>query len=87
MVDTQFQRARKLIEENHDAMVRIAEALLERESLDGPEVKALIEGQPLRPFRSTKGDAGKPATQEVIRPEGGVRLPPGLIDGERPQPA
>ena len=87
MVDTQFQRARKLIEDNHDAMVRIAEALLERESLDGPEVKALIDGQPLRPFRSTKGDAGKSAAQEVIRPEGGVRLPSGLIDGERPQPA
>ena len=87
MVDTQFQRARKLIEDNHDAMIRSAEALLERESLDGAEVRALIDGQPLKPFRSTaKGDSGN-KTQEVIRPEGGVRLPPGLIDGERPQPA
>ena len=88
MVDTQFKRARTIIEDHHDAMVRIAEALLERESLDGIDVKALIAGQPLRPFRSTKGDSGsKSQTQEVIRPEGGVRLPPGLIDGERPQPA
>jgi cell division protease FtsH len=87
MVDTQFQRARKIIEDNHDAMIRIAEALLERESLDGAEVKALIDGRALRPFQATaKGDSGN-KTQEVIRPEGGVRLPPGLIDGERPQPA
>jgi cell division protease FtsH len=89
MVDTQHKRARVLIEENRDAMIRIAEALLERESLDGAEVKALIEGQTLRPFRSTKGDSGsKVQTQEVIRPESGIRIPPGgLIDGERPQPA
>jgi cell division protease FtsH len=89
MVDTQHKRARVLIEENRDAMIRIAEALLERESLDGAEVKALIEGQTLRPFRSTKGDSGsKVQTQEVIRPDSGIRIPPGgLIDGERPQPA
>ena len=66
----------------------IAEALLERESLDGAEVKALIEGRALRPFQAApKGDSGSKLTQEVIRPESGVRMPPGLIDGERPQPA
>ena len=88
MVDMQFQRSRKLIEERREAIVRIAEALLERESLDGAEVKALIEGQALRPFQAApKGDSGNKLTQEVIRPEGGVRMPSGLIDGERPQPA
>ncbi|MBM3797687.1 MAG: ATP-dependent zinc metalloprotease FtsH [Acidobacteria bacterium] len=89
MIDTQLQRARVVIEEHRDAMVRIAEALLERESLDGDEVHALIEGRELKPFRPAKGDSGnaKPVTPEAQRPEGGLRVPPGLIDGERPQPA
>jgi len=68
-----------------DALVRIAETLLEREILDGSEVMAIIRGENLPP----KADGGKDAedhTQQVIRPEGGRRLP-GLSEGERPQPA
>ena len=86
MVDSAYQRARKIIEDYSDAMVRIAEALLEREVLDGTEVKQLIEGaHPLpeiagTPKTPTSGDSD---TQHVLRPEGRV---PG-IGGERPQPA
>jgi cell division protease FtsH len=88
MVDQQYRRARKVIEDHREALVRIAEALLEREILDGDEVKQLIEGAPLaaQEFRG-KGDSGN-ETQQVVRPESGpgLRVPP-LIDGERPQPA
>ena len=65
----------------------IAEALLEREVLDGAEVKQLIDGEHAAgvhaaQLRRTRGDG----TQQVIRPEGGNRVP-GLLGGERPQPA
>jgi cell division protease FtsH len=88
MVEGAYDRARKIIEDRSDALVRIAEALLEREVLDGAEVKQLIDGAKLPTFEAKqpgKPDDGK--TQQVVRPEGGVRVPPGLIDGERPQPA
>lgn len=86
MVDSAYQRARKIIEDYSDAMVRIAEALLEREVLDGTEVKQLIEGaQPLPEIAGTPKTpaSGDSDTQHVLRPEGRV---PG-IGGERPQPA
>jgi len=89
LVDEQYRRARKIIEDNCDALKRIAEALLEREILDGDEVRRLIKGSNL-PKISSGGDtdSSDPDTQHVIRPEpsSGLRMPP-LIDGERPQPA
>jgi cell division protease FtsH len=85
LVEDAYHRAKRILVENSDALVRIAETLLEREVLDGDEVKLLIAGQPLpeRPTAHTGGD-GKP--QPVLRPEGGHRVP-GLREGERPQPA
>jgi len=47
IVDGAYARARNIIEEHSDALVRIAETLLEREVLEGDEIKALIEGQQL----------------------------------------
>ncbi len=80
-----YDRARAIIEERSDALTRIAEALLEREVLDGDEIRQLIDGKTLPPMHvsSTPGDRG---TQQVVRPESGRRVP-GLIEGERPQPA
>jgi len=84
LVETAYQRAQSIIEENSEALVRIAETLLEREVLEGSEVKQLIEGAALtQPDSRSKGGDG--ATQQVIRPEG--RRLPGLSQGERPQPA
>jgi cell division protease FtsH len=80
-----YEQARLLIEERSEALVRIAEALLEREVLDGEEVNQLIEGKQLPPVRPIPpGDGGR--TQQVVRPEGGRRITP-LVEGERPQPA
>jgi cell division protease FtsH len=87
MVDQGYDRARKIIEERSEALARIAEALLEREVLDGAEVKMLIDGETLpassRPKTMPPNDGEK---QQVIRPEGPKPLP-GLLGGERPQPA
>jgi cell division protease FtsH len=84
-VDEGYKRARVIIEENNDALVRVAEALLEREVLDGSEVQQLIRGESLAAVRNTKNDDDKPAaTPSPVRPDGGLRIPP-LTEG--PQPA
>ncbi|MBZ5591541.1 MAG: ATP-dependent zinc metalloprotease FtsH [Acidobacteriia bacterium] len=85
LVQNGYDRARKVIEERSDALVRVAEALLEREVLDGAEVKQIIEGIPLSP-RAAKSKDSEDHSQQVLRPEGGRRLP-GLSEGERPAPA
>jgi len=85
LVQNGYDRALKVIEEKSDAVVRVAEALLEREVLDGAEVRQIIEGIPLAP-RAGKPKDAEDHTQQVLRPEGGRRVP-GLSEGERPQPA
>ncbi len=86
LVNEAYNRARKIIEEHSGALVRVAEALLEREVLDGNEVMQLIRGEELPALTSSGKASGNEDRQEVIRPESGVRLPP-VIEGDSPQPA
>jgi cell division protease FtsH len=87
LVQRGYDRARAIIEQHSAALIQIAEALLEREVLDGAEVKALIGGQSLPPFTSTRKLKDSPDhTQQVLRPDGGRRIP-GLSEGESPSPA
>ena len=81
-VMTAFQRAKDVISSNRDALVRIAEALLEREVLDASEVNLLMEGKPL-PERPKSPPPGQPETTEVLKPQ----TAPGVPSRERPQPA
>ena len=85
LVEGAYQRAKQTIEANADGLTRIAEALLEREVLDGAEVKQLIEGTPLAPVRIPPRVEEEEKPPRLI-PEGGHRVP-GLREGERPQPA
>jgi cell division protease FtsH len=87
IIENGYQRAKKIIDERADAVVRIAETLLEREVLDGAEVKILIDGGELtewNPPKRPSGDSGQ--TQQVLRPDG-PRSVIGLREGDRPQPA
>jgi len=47
IVTNAYTRARTTLEASRDALERIAQALLDREVLDGNEIKLLIEGKPL----------------------------------------
>jgi cell division protease FtsH len=85
LVQNGYDRALKVIEGKSEALIRVAEALLEREVLDGAEVKLIIDGISLPP-RAIKPKDAEDHTQQVIRPEGGRRVP-GLAEGERPAPA
>jgi cell division protease FtsH len=80
-----YERAQQILRDRGDALKRIAEALLEREVLDGNEIKALIEGRVLPAMESSSGPkSGTPEVQQVLRPEPG-RVPG--VAGERPAPA
>ncbi len=67
IVQEQYARARKLLEANMPILQRLAEALLEREVLDGAEVDALVAGQTLperpRPVIPSWSDKDKSAKE------------------------
>jgi len=87
MVMEGYSRAKAIIEEHRDAMVRISEALLEREVLDGKEVLALIEGRSLPPLTPTSsGDGEEGEKQEILQPPPKPSRTPGL-EGGQPSPA
>ena len=85
LVQTGYARAKVIIEERAEALERIARALLEREVLDGAEVKILIDGGTLKPVDTPK-NSEDPKPQQILRPDGGVRMP-GLTEGQPPLPA
>jgi cell division protease FtsH len=87
LVGGAYDTASKIIDEHADALIRIAEALLEREVLDGSEVLQIIRGETLPAIVGKGGSKdSEDHTQQVLRPEG-PRRAPGLSEGERPQPA
>ncbi|HEY9140111.1 MAG TPA: ATP-dependent zinc metalloprotease FtsH [Bryobacteraceae bacterium] len=85
IVQGSYDTAEAIIKEHSDALVKIAETLLEREILDGNEVMQIVKGQSIEPIKPGGIDA-EDHTQQVLRPESGRRVP-GLNEGEHPQPA
>ncbi len=87
LVEDGYKQARQIIMDRRDALERIAEALLEREVLDGAEVLDLINGKTLPKLASTsKPTTTPPDGGTVIAPHPPSPLP-GMIGGESPQPA
>jgi cell division protease FtsH len=62
IVSDQYERAKAIIEENRDTMVRLSETLLERESLDGVQIRRIVAGLPL-------DDVQPPAPSDDERPQ------------------
>jgi len=82
IVGTQYQRAKRLLVENKAALDRIAEALLEWETLDGADVETLFAGQPLHKARpaapARPPDAKRPEVKEkskILDALGGLTAP------------
>ncbi len=73
IIDTQLERARKLVLDNKALLEKIAQALLERETIDGAEVTAIVKGLPKTEAANseTKGE-GESAKGETVadKPEG-----------------
>jgi cell division protease FtsH len=79
-----YERAKSILTENRDALIRIAESLLVRESLDGTEIRLLISGRALKerqfPKTETNPESLIPASVRSVRP-----LP--ISPQEKPAPA
>jgi cell division protease FtsH len=61
IITTQFDRARKLIEENRDALTKIAEALLEYETIEGKHVQEIVE------YGEIRSEVVSTKTEEIKR--------------------
>jgi cell division protease FtsH len=84
LVGKGYENAKGILAANHDTLVRIALALLEREVLDANEIKLIIDGKELPKIipPSSGDDSG---VQQVLKPEPGR---PGIAKGgEHPAPA
>jgi cell division protease FtsH len=71
-----YEEAKSLLASNRAALDRIADALLERETLEGAELQLLIKGQALPPLRAP--DVSKPGP-----PHGRVKEPSKAFPGEK----
>jgi cell division protease FtsH len=87
LVEDAYNRARRIITERSDAIVRIADALLEREVLEGAEVMDLISGKALPKVQRENKPTRPPDGGIVIAPHPTGNSIPGLVGGESPQPA
>jgi cell division protease FtsH len=88
IVTAQYERAKSIIQDNRDVMIRLAEALLERESLDGVEIRRIVAGLPLddqQPVSDPGDDQGQPQLKEPAQKPLKPILPP--ITGGNPAPA
>jgi cell division protease FtsH len=87
IVTSQYERAKAIIEENRETMIRLAECLLERESLDGVEIRRIVAGLPLdeNPSVNSGNDEDRPQLKEPTAKPLKPILPP--ITGGNPQPA
>jgi cell division protease FtsH len=63
IVAEQYERATSIITGNRETMVRLSETLLERETLDGVQIRRIVAGLPL------DDDGGTPAPKDEERPQ------------------
>jgi cell division protease FtsH len=74
-VDAAYQSAYAILDANHDIMHRMAEALLERETLDASDIALIIAGKDLPPIKSAlaSADSGdnNDDVQKVLKPDTG----------------
>lgn len=65
IIDEQYKRAEAIIRENKEGMVRLAEALLEFETLDSVQIRRVVAGLPLDKDTSRTDDDKSPAAEET----------------------
>src|SRR5690606_27956911 len=83
-----YAEARQLLIDKRDVLDRIAEALLERETLDTADLRLLLAGEPLPPLASPAGpkagEAGEPRRE--TRPEPRTPFPGKKLPDPEPMP-
>jgi len=88
IVEEGYNRAQKTLDENRESLIRLAEALLEYETLDGVEIEAIIKGQPLKPRVESASDKDTEEGQPTREKAPGHSPLPQLINPKgKPAPA
>jgi len=85
IVAEQYARAEKIIRDNKDAMVRLAEALLEFETLDSIQIRRVVAGLPLDSAPASNDDDDGSPEEKKNTPFKNPILPP--ITGNNPATA
>ncbi len=87
IINEQYKRAETIIKENREAMVRLAEALLEYETLDSVQIRRVVAGLPLDSDKvpSTDEDGSTSTEESTKNPFKKPLLPP--ITGNNPATA
>lgn len=86
IVAEQYARAEKIITDNREALIRLAEALLEYETLDSVQIRRVIAGLPLEGTdQSSSSEKGSAESEESSNPFKKPILPP--ITGNNPATA
>ncbi len=85
IIAEQYERAQKVIEENREAMIRLSEALLERETLDGVQIRRVVAGLPLDDDENPGSDDDGTEEENTKNPFKEPILPP--ITGNNPATA
>jgi cell division protease FtsH len=85
LVMESYERTRKALESNREALVRIAEALLEYEVLDGDEVATLVKGEANAALLARRRRRQPPPSP--VEPPAEKARPAEPGKGERPGPA
>jgi cell division protease FtsH len=85
LVDEGYETAKRILTEKRDDLDRLANGLLEYETLTGKEITRVINGQPLR--RGSDDDEGKgEGTGIAAIPKTGKAARPTRDDGLEPEP-
>ena len=85
LLNESYGRAKQTLIDNRDLLERMAEALLERETLTAEDAELLVRGQALPPRKSGSSPAPVPVTPGVVVQPKPAR--PGLLGGPEVAPA
>ena len=85
MIDEAFERARVILIQHRQFLDTLADSLLERETLDLEDVKALQRGETLPPIEPSPVLVAPPVVP--AKPAPGAQTAPGLLGAPPAKPA
>ncbi|MGI8670947.1 MAG: ATP-dependent zinc metalloprotease FtsH [Aridibacter sp.] len=85
IIDEQYELAKKVLNENSEAMVRLSEALIEYETLDSVQIRRVVAGLPLDDDEETPESDDDGSSEKSKNPFKKPILPP--ITGNNPATA
>ncbi len=84
IIETQYKRARELIEGNKEILDRMAQALLQWETLDSAQIRDIVEGRDPRPPEDSDGGGPSPQPAPSDEDSGDRVQSPGGAPVEQP---